>query len=319
VPADERVRRLRLRAQRIEPRSRDGVLAVVRDVCGIQAQDARAAALSVRARAEGLTAVDIAGAPDVVRVWAWRGTLHLLPVADLAWVLPLVAPPAGRSVRARWKQLGLDEGAYTRAREAIVAALEPGPRSRAELREALTAAGVDASGQRLPHLLRRVALEGLLHHPLDDTFAALDPPSLVPREQALAELGRRYVAGYGPASERDLAKWSGLPAADVREAWAAAPSAPAGETRAASVRLLPAFDTYLLGYADRDDVVPPEHAARVFPGGGWVHPVLLVDGLAAGSWKLAAGRVEVEPFASLTQDVQAALEPEAADVERFLS
>ncbi len=329
MAADDTLRRLRLRAQRLEPRSRDGVLAAVRDVCGIQAQDARAARLSVRARAEGVTAADVAGAPEVVRTWAWRGTLHLLPVADLGWVLPLVAPPAIRSVGARWRQLGLDEDVYARAREVIVAALASGPRTRAELREALAAAGIDASGQRLPHLVARAAREGLLHHPLDGTFARLDPPAPVPREEALAELGRRYAAAFGPAGERDLAKWSGLPAADVRGAWAAveagvgaAAEAEAGDVVAPdgpAVRLLPAFDTYLLGYADRADVVPPEHAARVFPGGGWIHPVLLVDGLAAGTWRLSGGAVEVEPFAPLTPAVRAALEPEIADVERFLS
>ena len=330
VAADDTLRRLRLRAQRLEPRSRDGVLAAVRDVCGIQAQDARAARLSVRARCRGR---DGRGCRRGRRRWSGRGRggarCTCLPVADLGWVLPLVAPPATRSVGARWRQLGLDEDVYARAREVIVAALASGPRTRAELREALAAAGIDASGQRLPHLVARAAREGLLHHPLDGTFAAPRPAGARPREEALAELGRRYAAAFGPAGERDLAKWSGLPAADVRGAWAAveagvgaAAEAEAGDAVAPdgpAVRLLPAFDTYLLGYADRADVVPPEHAARVFPGGGWIHPVVLVDGLAAGTWRLSGGAVEVEPFAPLTAAVRAALEPEIADVERFLS
>jgi hypothetical protein len=81
------------------------------------------------------------------------------------------------------------------------------------------------------------------------------------------------------------------------------------------VRLLPAFDTYLLGYRSREHAVAAEHASRVWPGGGWIHPVVLVDGRAAGTWRVRGGRVAVEPFGPLPDGARA----EAADVERFLS
>src|SRR5436190_15593541 len=151
----------RMAANRLAPRCRGGVADLVRAVCGIQAQDAAAARLSVRARSSGLVARDVDAPEDVVRVWAWRGTLHLLARSDVPWVLSLVAPAAMRGVAARWRALGLDDAVYARARDAIVDRLGGGPATRAELREALRGAGVDASGQRLPHLLRRAALEGL--------------------------------------------------------------------------------------------------------------------------------------------------------------
>lgn len=296
---DEDTRRRRVRAQKLEPRSRDGVVATVRHVCGIQAQDAAAARLSVRARCEGITAADV-DAAGLVRTWAWRGTLHLLAADDVPWVLSAVGP---WRTSARWRQLGLDETIYERARETIAGALEEGPQTRAALRERL---GTDGEGQRLPHLAARVAREGLLELRLDDTFAALDLPPLPPREEALEELGRRYAAAYGPTTAKDLTKWSGVAARAAHTPGEAEP-APQG------VRLLPAFDTYLLGYADRDDVVAPEHRRRVWPGGGWVHPVVLVDGRAAGTWRLQDGRVAVDPFEPLP-----ALEAEIADVARFL-
>src|SRR5215218_7955621 len=130
-------RRRRVRAQRLAPRGRD-VVEVVRHVCGIQAQDAAAARLSVRARCEDATAVQ-----GLVRTWAWRGTLHLLAPEDVPWVLSAVGP---WRETARWRQLGLDESAYERSRATILEAL---PASRAELRERL---GADGEGQRLPHL-----------------------------------------------------------------------------------------------------------------------------------------------------------------------
>jgi hypothetical protein len=326
----------RLAANGLEPRLRGGALEVARRLCGVQAQDAAAARLAVRARTEGLRASDVDAEKEVVRTWAWRGTLHLLPREDVPWVLGLVAERSNRSVASRWRALGLDDGVYARARGAIVERLAGGPATRAQLREALAAAGVDASGQRLPHLVRRVALEGLLQHPLDGTFAALElGAEPVPRERALAELGRRYAAGYGPATGRDLEAFCGLPAADARAAWVAAEHAPGSSPRGGgagrggagrggggrgggeehAVRLLGPFDPYLLGYAGREHAVAPEHAKRVWPGGGWIHAVLLVDGMAAGTWRLDGGALRLEPFGPIPRE---GLEAEAQDVARFL-
>jgi hypothetical protein len=307
--------RRRAAANRLSPRCRGGVADVVRAVCGLQAQDPAAARLSVRARSEGLTAADVDASQDIVRVWAWRGTLHLLAREDVPWVLSLVAPAANRGVAARWRQLGLDEATYARAREVIRERL---PATRADLRAALAAAAIDASGQRLPHLVRRAALDGLLHHPLDGTFAPLSLPDPPPRERALAELSRRYGQAYGPATVTDLAAFAGVPAADARAAWAAGPgdAGPATDAapRGGTVRLLPAFDTYLLGHRQRP--VAPEHERRVWPGGGWIHPVVLVDGMAAGTWRLPDGAVEVEPFGAAIPEEP--LAEEIADVKRFL-
>jgi hypothetical protein len=279
-----------VRAQRLAPRGRD-VVEVVRHVCGIQAQDARAARLSVRARCADARAVE-----GLVRTWAWRGTLHLLAPDDVPWVLAAVGP---WKETARWRQLGLDEVVYERARAAILGAL---PATRAELRAAL---GPDGEGQRLPHLTARVAREGLLELRLDDTYAPLDLPPPPPREAALEELGRRYAAAFGPATPGDLAKWSGVRGAPHVTA--------EPEPAPPSVRLLPAFDTYLLGYASRAELVAREHERSVFPGGGWVHPVVLVDGRAAGTWRIEGDEVVVEAFEPLPD-----LGDEIADVLRFL-
>ena len=317
----------RLAANGLEPRLRGGPVAVARRLAGVQAQDAAAARLAIRARTEGLTAADVDADPGLVRTWAWRGTLHLLAREDVPWVLALVAERANRSVAARRRALGLDDAIYARARAVLVERLASGPATRAELRDALAAGGVDASGQRLPHLVRRAALEGLLHHPLDGTFAALElPEPPPPREQALAELGRRHAAGYGPATAADLAAFSGLAAADARAAWAGAKprgeacapcagATPRGGGAQGAVRLLGSFDPYLLGYRGREHAVPPEHARRVWPGGGWLHPVVLVDGMAAGTWRLDRGELRVEAFGAIPRD---GLDAEAQDVGRFL-
>jgi hypothetical protein len=307
----------RTAANGLEPRLRGGVADVARRLCGVQAQDAAAARLAIRARTEGLTAADVDAEPGVVRTWGWRGTLHLLAREDVPWVLSLVAERENRAVASRWRALELDDETYARARAAIVERLAGGPATRAELREAIASAGVDASGQRLPHLVRRAAFEGLLHHPLDGTFAALEPAGEPPpREQALAQLAHRHAEGYGPTAPEDLAAFAGVPKADARAAWVAA-EVPADRAAASGwVRLLGAFDPFLLGYSGYGHVVPEEHLRKVWPGGGWIHPVVLVDGVAAGTWRIDGARVVVEPFG--TQVPELALAAEVQDVGRFL-
>jgi Winged helix DNA-binding domain len=83
------------------------------------------------------------------------------------------------------------------------------------------------------------------------------------------------------------------------------------------VRLLPAFDTTLLGHRSRELIVDAEHARRVWPGGGWLHPVVLLDGRAVATWRVARGDVSLEPFVALPDGAAAGLEAEIADVGRF--
>jgi hypothetical protein len=318
---------MRMAANGLEPRLEGGVAAVVRRLCGVQAQDAAAARLAIRARTVGLVASDVDAEPGVVRTWGWRGTLHLLAREDVPWVLSLVAEREHRSVASRWRALELDDRVYARARAALAERLADGPATRAELREALAAAGVDASGQRLPHLVRRAAFEGLLHHPLDGTFAALepigDPP---PRDEAIAELVRRHAEGYGPATPDDVAAFSALPRGQILQS-----STPesglersprdradpeTGDARLQDLTLLlGAFDPYLLGYRGYGHVVAEEHVRKVWPGGGWIHPVVLVGGVAAGTWKLDGSRLVVDAFGEIPSE---GLKAEAQDVARFL-
>lgn len=88
------------------------------------------------------------------------------------------------------------------------------------------------------------------------------------------------------------------------------------------VRLLPAYDTYLLGYRTRDLVLAPEHGRRVHPGGGVIRRAVLVDGRVAGTWssmrRPEGMQITVEPFEHLRPDVCAGLEAEVADLGWFL-
>ncbi len=166
----DQIRRLRLRAQRLDRRplgSVTGVAQVTRDICGVQAQDPAAAALAIRARSAELVASDVDRARvqerSVVRTWAMRGTLHLLATDDLGWLLPLLGPIFVAESRRRRAELGLDEDTTARGVRALRAVLaDQGPLTRAQVVEQLSTHGIRLEGQARPHLLRQAALQGAI-------------------------------------------------------------------------------------------------------------------------------------------------------------
>ena len=143
-------------------------------------------------------------------------------------------------------------------------------------------------------------------------------------DEALATLARRYMAGYGPASAADLARWSGLALGTARRALdAAGPQDPPPDDdppETAPAQLLGGFDTVMLGYESREPVLAAQHDRRILPGGGILKAVVLLRGRAVGTWRLqgagARRRLEVDWFAR--RPARDVLEAEAADVGRFL-
>ncbi|MER5220672.1 winged helix DNA-binding domain-containing protein [Streptomyces flaveus] len=334
-------RLLRARAQAIGGRVRETTVAAALDrVLAVQAQDLAAAALGLRARVTGLTADDVRQATDIertaVRGWFMRGTLQLVPAADARWLLGLFGPLHLALGARRLRELGLDEALCERASKLIVKAVDgEGPLSRAELTERLTTLGVEPKGQSAFHLIRRTALSGLIcHGPQragEATFVLLDDwlPGTGPLPFAGAaaetELARRYRVAHGPSDAMDFAHWSGLRTGVCKKAWEAVGEAPredAEDIPEGDVRLLPAYDNYLLGYRHRELSVPVAHERRVRPGGGVIRPTVMVDGWAVGTWSGGRRGSEpvVEPFPGaepFEARVAAGISRESADIARF--
>jgi hypothetical protein len=244
-------------------------------------------------------------------------------------------------------------------REAAEVLAREGPLTRHELAARLRERGVpvDPSGQAPIHVVGRAALAGVLCEVgvrgREELYGAIDPGPLPDRDAAVAGLARRYAAAHAPATAADFAAWSGLPSADVRAAWRAAEAAGeaaagpgdepatkrAGEAAAwpvdesatgragdataggdeAGVRLLGAFDEWLLGWASRDFTLPPRHARRAVTG-GIVRPVAIADGRVFATWRLdrARRRIHLDAFARVTKTIRDGVEAEAHAVGAFL-
>lgn len=345
-------------AQMLDRRVRGGPEAGVRRLLAVQAQDRSAWRLALRARVEGITADDVNVALTEKRsllvAWLNRGTLHLVCTEDYPWLLALTAPTQVAGNRRRLAQEGLSPDDVERGVAVIERSLaSDGPLVRSQLRDRLAAQGIRTEGQALVHLLfaavtRGVAVLGPMAgrdhafaHAREWLGAGADPPPAGHRDAALAELARRYLAGHGPATGADLAKWAGLPRRDARAGLRAVASelvelegglvdlasrrpgdGAAPESELLPPRLLPAFDPCLVGWREREPFLRREDEPRVIPtGGGLFRPFATVDGVAAATWgtRRQGDRVAVriEPFEPFDAEVGAAIQVEAEDVARF--
>ena len=334
----------RLTAQLLSgPPARDPV-AVAERLLAVQAQDPRGARLAVRARTRGLVSSDVDRAltedRSLVVTWLNRGTLHLVRREDYPWLHALTTPPLVASIARRLSNQGVSPAAAERGVAAVERALaQDGLLTRAQLRERVAAARVRTEDQALVQVLFLATLRGLIvRGPMvgrEQAFVLvrdwLGPPEPVDRDAALAELARRYLAGHGPADDRDLARWAGLPLRDARAGLRAIASELrerddglvdlARRRRAAPLpppRLLGAFEPVLLGWVSRELLVP-EHQQRLVTVNGIFRPFALVGGRAVATWRLARGEVEIEPFGRLPAKDAAALRADADDVVRFLA
>jgi hypothetical protein len=184
----------------------------------------------------------------------------------------------------------------------------------------------------------------LLHHyetalwrarPEGRFVAIPEPEAHVPLE-ARAEMLRRYLAAFGPASLRDIVQWSMMHVPELkrtlehleplrrfrdergRELYDVVRAPLPDPETPAPVRFLPKWDNVLLAFADRTRILPEEYRKLVIGLNGDVAQTFLVDGLVAGTWRAENGRVTVEPFAPLARATTREVADEAARLEDFL-
>ncbi|MFL5944206.1 MAG: winged helix DNA-binding domain-containing protein [Gaiellaceae bacterium] len=270
----------------------------------------------------------------IVKATVMRQTLHLVTLEDYALIhaamsemnFPWMSTLAGRLAPAMRK---------------LAAA---GPVTSAEALEHLQAKhnlqGLDA---RRAWRAARVRAHLVHHHETalwqgrpEGRFVALDEPGVHVPVEARAEMIRRYLAAFGPASVRDLGQWSMMHVPELKASLALLElrtfrdengrelfdvprgTLPDADTPAPA-RFLPKWDNVLLAYADRTRVLPEPFRRKVIAQNGDVAQTFLVDGLVAGMWRVDGGRVVLEPLTRLSRAAQRELKDEAARLEAFLA
>lgn len=289
----------------------------------VQAQDYLGALWAVGLRMPDAAQADIVRAiadREIIRTWPMRGTLHFVAATDIRWMLELLAPRivAGNARRLH-KQFGLDETIIARSKELLTDALKGGRQlTRQAIYNLLERARIPSGAGRGLHIVSRLSHDGLICFGVREgkqpTFALLDEwaptAKRLKREEALAEIARRYFTSHGPATLQDFVWWSGLTASDARAAIEMVSSQLLQETidgktywlsssiedanfKSRSVYFLPSYDEYAVAYKDRSAVLSPAHTKQVCSINGILSPIIVVDGQVAGTWKRALSKDSV--------------------------
>jgi hypothetical protein len=345
----------------LERAPRRELLRVVDRIGGLHAQVMSSAELTAWARVADLAPNAVADAlwkkRSLVKLWAMRGTLHLLPTRELPTWLGALGT-YDHYLKPAW--LRASEMSREEV-ETLIAAIGEALDGRILTREELgdeVERIIDSPGVREKvrgswgSLLKPPSFRGLLcFGPNDGQRVRFTSPrswidgGVEPEagEEALREITRRYLGAFAPAAREDLARW-----------WYASPAQAgrmisalgdevvpvdvegtvgwmlrehAAEAAAAEpvdcARLLPGFDMWVIGAArDAAALLDPRHKKRVYRDQGWISPVLLVNGKMEGVWRheRRGGRltVEVEQFGRTPKWAREQAEAEAERLAAFL-
>lgn len=323
-------------------------VAVAARVAGLHAQVDGVPRLSVLARTRAAAPGrpdDDNGWPALVRTWAMRGTVHLVPAAEAHLYAAALGDSVAASQTRLWPKHGVPADAAETLNDALVDAVAPGPVDRHELARRVGERLGDAYRALLDHpwgiglkpavargLLRLVGSgPGMLVARPDALMRDPDPAG-TPARAARRWLARKYLDVNVAGTASSFAAWSGLPAAQARAAIEAVAegSVTVGgrayltvgplDARAGTgeVTLLPSFDPYTMAVVDRDGFCPAGTASLVYRPGAWISALVLRGGMPVGVWKLAGQRtkrVECTPFERLDAATARAVAAQAERVE----
>ena len=343
------VARQRLRTQRLTGPGFKAPADAVRWFGVVQAQDYYGALWAVGQRTANATEARVEQAianRAIVRTWPLRGTLHFVAAEDVGWIMQHFAPQLAARTARRFLPFGLDRKVFDRCASVIVKALEGGRQlTRPKLYERLERAGIPTRDRGM-HILWQMAHDGLIcfgtREGKQHTFVLLEEwvpkRKRLDRDEALAELARRYFTSHGPATLQDFTWWSGLTAPDARRAVEVAGvnaprtlaprTSPAPRSshdaprtsHRASALLLPPYDEYTVAYKDRSAALDPKHAAAT--RNGIFSPTIVIDGRIAGLWArrdtASATTISLQPLRRLTPPQSRAIAAAAARYGRFL-
>jgi hypothetical protein len=342
----------RLYSQRLAGQKFDSPADVVNWLGAVQAQDYLASLWAVGLRLSNATETAVEQAIEdrhIVRTWPMCGTIHFVPAQDAKWMVQLLMPRVVSRIQSVYRKAGLDDAVFARARVLVEKALQGGKRLRRDaLYQMLVADGIAMPNTGGLHVIGRLASEAIIcfgpREGKQPTFVLLDewiPDSKTPaRDEALAELARRYFTSHGPATLQDFVWWTGLTVADAKAGveavrshfveetidgktyWWREDTTPSTPIKSPAIHLIPAFDEILVSYKDRSAALDSQHGRLWTRGDPLANYVIVVDGKAVGLWKRTIKKggvvIEAKPFIPFTAAETDAFATEARRYADFL-
>ncbi|MCB5911576.1 winged helix DNA-binding domain-containing protein [Streptomyces pinistramenti] len=348
----------RLRQQSLLPRTTAPLARLVGQLAGVQAQVAAAAELSLATRrktpSDGAVQRALADR-SLIRTWAMRGTLHLLPAREAGAYLALLGAARTWEKPSWQRAFGVSPAQRAALGDAVDEILDGRVLTRQELTAAVLARpGLGGLGEQLSSgwgvLLKPLAWTGRLCQgpPQGQRVTFTAPRTWVPGwqgvpdpEEAAASVIPAYLGAHGPATPAAFDAWllRGAARKPVLRGWFAAlgdrltevevdgaggayvrsedAEALAGTRPSDVVRLLAGFDQYVLGPGTGDTrLIAAARRKAVSRAGGWISPVVVHAGRVAGVWEFTEEEVVVTLFGEHGVVPRAGLEAEAAHLAR---
>jgi hypothetical protein len=316
---------VRLASHQLSNTSLQSPKAIVSWLGAIQAQDYNMAKWAIGIRLPGSTDKTVEDAfnrGDFLRTHVLRPTWHFVSPENIRWMLALSAERIKSSARARDRDLEITEELYSKTNHVIEKALEGNKQlTRDDLGAELEKAKITVNSARLVHFMMRAEVEGIVCSGAlqgkAHTYTLLDervlPTKPFSKEEALTKLAQIYFTSHCPATLFDFVWWSGLSQTEAKKGLEAVKSNFMAEKingqtywladvfqdapiATECVRLLPAFDEYIIGYRDRQTVLPSENHSKAISSNGIFRPTIMVNGQIVGLWKKSTSKAQPVVF-----------------------
>lgn len=285
----------------------------------------------------------------MLRTHLMRPTWHFATPADIRWLLKLTAPRVHAANGFMYRSLELDKATLKKGNATLEKALRGAQQlTRSELASVFQKADLVGSGVRIGYFLMYAELEGLIcsgaRRGKQFTYALLEervpPVKALSREEALAELTRRYFATRGPATLQDFTWWSGLTMADAKEGielvksqfvnevwkdqsyWFANSMSPV-KAKSPTAHLLPNYDEYFIGFKDRSAIAEiAEKVGIKSDDPSLIAHIVILDGQIVGGWRRTLQKdavfIELKLFTKLTNSENQAVRKVVEQYGKFL-
>jgi len=343
---------LRLANQKIINTNLNSPKEIVSAMGAMQAQDYSMVKWAVGLRSKNLTDKSIESAiskGEIIRTHLLRPTWHLVSSEDIHWMLELTAPRIKSALKFRHKYLGFNESIIKKCKKIIEKTIsENGHSTREELISVLEKAKISTKENRASHIFLIAELDGLICSGeiknKKQTYALLKErvpkTNSLNKEESLGRLALKYFTSHCPATLQDFTWWSGMSAADSKSALEMIKTSLVSETIGKqtfwytntngvtkfsndSVHLLPAFDEYIIAYADRTAVIKLDHHKKAIMRNGMFMPSIVINGQAIGKWKRIIKndevKIETEFFRSISKSEKKLIQKQFEKLANFIN
>jgi len=247
---------------------------------------------------------------NILRTHLLRPTWHFVAPEDIRWMLMLTAPRVHALNSFMYRKLELDATIFYRCNNTLVKSLQGGKQlTRDAINNQFKKNKIKAAGHRLSYIMMQAELDGIIcsgaRQGNQFTYALLEERvpkfKAINRDQALAELTKRYFISRGPATIKDFSTWSGLRVGDCKNGVDMVGRHFDGETingeayyfthvisppakQFQKIQLLPLYDEFIMGYKDRSAIMQYKNKGK--PSSAFLYDnMILLKGQIAGTWK----------------------------------